>query len=552
MRTRAWLAALIVAGCASPEAPAAPTYFADVQPILMANCGRCHGASPASPAAGAFRLDRYVSGDTEAPDAFDYAEAIVRTAVYQQSPAMPPDYALSDRQKDVLLRWAEAGAPKGERDNVAPEAALTGIEDGAVVDDAIEVELHGWDTDLDGLYVQLWARDRTDANAPDVPLSAVLGAGTHAFTVDTGVLPSQHDIELVAVLDDGYADEPMQNRSIATLAGLHIDHGTRGAAPVVKLLSPARGGTHAGELELAWSATDADAGDTLAITLDLITEETGAVRSIATAAPNRGALTWSVPADLDTSAHYRVRVTATDASGNTRSDASAVTLGLAEVQPAMDRWDEWDEVRVLFVSHCGECHSEPARSPAIDYFRLDKYQLTDARPPATLDLGAFEQRALVLERLDRLEHHQEGMMPPAYRDAPSEEDLAAMRGWLLAGAPLARDTNARPTFAWRAPVATQATGEVTLEWEAGDAEGLARGVIEYAQRPFSIANGCADLRFATWTPIDDARFTTAGATTWTRTFAWTPPPTDGYYCLRATVTDLAQQTRVVVNPYGVR
>jgi len=547
--TRAGLLVLIVAGCAAPEAPPAPTYFTDVRPILMANCARCHGASPESPAAGAFRLDRYVSGETEEPDAFDYADAIVRTAVYQLSPAMPPDYELSERQKDVLLRWAEADAPKGERDNSAPEAALTGVDDGATVDDVIELELHSSDADLDGLHAQLWARDRTDVNVPDVPLSPVLGAGTHALTVDTGVLPSQHEIELYALLDDGYADDPMQNRTVATLAGLRIDHGARGAAPAVRLLSPSRGGTHVGELEIAWSATDADTGDTLTITLDLMTEENGVVQSIATAAPNTGALTWTVPTDLDTNAHYRVRVTATDPASNTRSDASPVTLALAAPQPAAGRWED---VRGLFVQYCVECHGEPARSPAIDYFRLDKYQLTDARPPATPDLGAFEQRALILDRLGRLDRNEEGQMPPAYRDAPSVEDLAAMRAWLLAGAPREPGTNARPTFAWRAPTAPQADGEVTLEWEATDAEGLGYGILEYTPRPSSVANGCTDLRFAAWTPIGDAQFREAGATTWTSTFTWTPPPTDGYYCLRATVTDLAQQSRVVINPYGVR
>ncbi len=50
MRRLAWFsflpAAVVVlaAGCGSPSVPAQPAYDADVRPILMAHCVRCHGA----------------------------------------------------------------------------------------------------------------------------------------------------------------------------------------------------------------------------------------------------------------------------------------------------------------------------------------------------------------------------------------------------------------------------------------------------------------------------------------------------------------------------
>ncbi len=45
----------------------------------------------------------------------------------------------------------------------------------------------------------------------------------------------------------------------------------------------------------------------------------------------------------------------------------------------------------------------------------------------------------------------------------------------------------------------------------------------------------------------------AGATSWADSFAWTPPPTpSGYYCVRGTVTDTANQATTVVNPFGLK
>src|SRR5665647_1266062 len=105
-----------LAGCGD-GLPASPTYFTDIQPILRANCVRCHGADPVDPKIAKFRLDRYVKGDAATFDAWDYAQGttqdpapMIRVAVDQESPAMPPDYALTDRQRDILARWRSVNA----------------------------------------------------------------------------------------------------------------------------------------------------------------------------------------------------------------------------------------------------------------------------------------------------------------------------------------------------------------------------------------------------------------------------------------------------------
>ena len=105
------------------------------------------------------------------------------------------------------------------------------------------------------------------------------------------------------------------------------------------------------------------------------------------------------------------------------------------------------------------------------------------------------------------------------------------------------------------PSSTQTGSPVTLQWSAADAEGLASGQLEYAKVNGIPGTGCANIINATWTPIPNpkASATLAGATSWADSFAWTPPATpSGYYCVRGSVTDTANQVTVVVNSFGIK
>jgi hypothetical protein len=131
------LLVLAVAGCAArPEAPAQPTW-ADVEPILRAECTTCHGGSAAlagSTADLTYRLDFFdmtseICGDAAIPtDGIRFAAAaagqIARDVTSDSSsvrPRMPPEPApwLADWQWQTLLRWARAPlrgpAPMGNR-----------------------------------------------------------------------------------------------------------------------------------------------------------------------------------------------------------------------------------------------------------------------------------------------------------------------------------------------------------------------------------------------------------------------------------------------------
>lgn len=104
------------------SAAAAPTWSADVAPLVTERCGACHTDGGAS-----FALDSY---DDAAPYARAMASAI-------EAGAMPPwdaastdecqprfgfknDPTLSDEEKALIRAWADAGAPEGDPATAAP------------------------------------------------------------------------------------------------------------------------------------------------------------------------------------------------------------------------------------------------------------------------------------------------------------------------------------------------------------------------------------------------------------------------------------------------
>lgn len=558
------------AGCGE-DLPANPTYFEDIQPLLREACGACHGADPVDPKVAAFRLDRYVKDDVSSYDVWDYAQAsggipapLQRVAVNREAPAMPPGKALSARDRELLERWLAQGAPKGTRANRLPAIERLAPAELGAVDQELSLSLRAWDDDLDGLIVELWAHELgASGDADDLQVSPRLGAGQRDLTIDTGTLTSKRSYQIYALLDDGYTDDPAQNRTRAdVVAEVFVDHGLRGTAPAVRLLTPNGGEALIGSTAITWSASDPDAGDSVTIELALVAVAADGTEisstAIASGLPNTGSYSWRIPASIPVEdgagalQRYRLRVTARDQLGqpqNVRSDLSDTTFTIAH--PAATTLT-WNDVRPVFTTYCGECHGEPARTGPLDYFRLDKYDAGDPVAPVTSDLGVYEVRQLVYQRMIAA-----GQMPPASSAQPSGADRAKVESWILGGAPRGASSGTRPSFTWLSPSATDATPPAVLQWRATDAEGLRSGRLEYAKVNGNIASGCAgaNLGGATWTVIADpkADVMLGGAVRWEDTLSWTPPSTSaGYYCVRGTVTDTEGQATSGVNAYGMR
>jgi mono/diheme cytochrome c family protein len=439
--TKHHLACLVLGACGA-GVPDQPTYFTDVAAILRANCVRCHGADPVDPKIATFRLDRYVRGDeaTTHFDVWDYASGdappILRVAVDHEAPVMPPDYALTDRQRELLDRWIANGAPKGTRDNHAPELALVSPLDATTADQQLDVKLRTWDADLDGLAVQLWYRDLTDPGAGERPIGALVGGGDRTFALDTGTLASTHTFALYAVLDDGYDDDPANNRTeVPVIPELRIDHGAHGTAPVVQLVSPNGGETLIDTATITWTASDPDAGDSLTYALELMNVDgdgnaTDVAVSIATGLTNLSSLSyaWTIPPTITDGTPFELRVTATDTTGNVRSDDSDHPVYVAK--PATTTYG-WADVRPVFETYCSACHAGDSKTPAIDYFCMLKYDAGDPDPACEAsDDGVFETKGLVYQRLVSAKS-----MPPASEMKPTQAEIDMVGSWILGGAP---------------------------------------------------------------------------------------------------------------------
>src|SRR5688572_3395022 len=92
--------------------PLAPTYFADVKPILDARCVACHGEGGVAP----FSLADYQGADSMAEAALVAVDsgamppfpASAECSAYRHDPRLLPE------ERDALEAWIEAGKPEGD------------------------------------------------------------------------------------------------------------------------------------------------------------------------------------------------------------------------------------------------------------------------------------------------------------------------------------------------------------------------------------------------------------------------------------------------------
>ncbi len=118
-----------IGACGTEEpVPANPTWVADVEPILRANCFHCHGASVES-MKGPFRWDVYDPTSMENKNVLGtmpptwfaegrtYGPSISARVNRDDLLRMPPAPAtkLSDRDIAVIKKWQGMGSPQGMR-----------------------------------------------------------------------------------------------------------------------------------------------------------------------------------------------------------------------------------------------------------------------------------------------------------------------------------------------------------------------------------------------------------------------------------------------------
>ena len=109
------LAIVAFSYAAAASEPSAPSYNADIRPILVEHCFSCHGADTASRQAG-LRLDRRddaVDSGAIVPGDPDSSAMLDRIFSDDPEEVMPPPAAkktLTPEQKKLLQQWIAAGA----------------------------------------------------------------------------------------------------------------------------------------------------------------------------------------------------------------------------------------------------------------------------------------------------------------------------------------------------------------------------------------------------------------------------------------------------------
>jgi hypothetical protein len=551
---------VLVTACGA-DVPDKPTWLGDVQPIVRANCARCHGADPTEEKLSRYRIDRSVAGDTATLDAFDKAGDIVAHAVDHEAPVMPPDYLLTERQQEILARWAAAGAPKGSRagGNTLGHIELVSPLDVATADQSLDTMFRSWDDDLDGLVVALWVRDEAGEN---ISVGTPVGGGLRELSIDAGTLASKHTFEVYAVVDDGYDDDPEVNKQhqVVLIPSVFVDHGIRGTAPRVELKTPNGGDTLVGSTTITWTATDPDPGDTLVIDLELVPAAGGTPIPIASGLANTQSFEWTIPAsvpDRDTTGapiSYRVRVTATDTLGmppNVRSDESDTSFTIERSVVTTYTWTA--NTRQIFADYCTKTCHDRSGTGSRPTMCLLQYQLGDDTSLCdATDQGAYENRLAILSELTA------GTMPP--RSAPSlpQDKRVILTNWIQGGAPYGTGgSDAAPSVSWTSPSGghlVAAGGVAALAWSVSDDVGLASDRVTYRKlRMTNAASQCLNdcngigVQFDATTP-SWLEITTGplSGTSQQRTFDWsTPSQGAGCYCVEATVVDTTNHSTTV-------
>jgi mono/diheme cytochrome c family protein len=126
--SRAWALALLSLAACSAGAPAGPSYYKDVEPILQANCLGCHVDGGIAP----FALDSYAKVKDKLAKVVYQVDSRTMPP-WPPGPKSPPllhSRALPDDQVATILGWAAAGAAPGSQDDhrVRPPNVL-GVRD---------------------------------------------------------------------------------------------------------------------------------------------------------------------------------------------------------------------------------------------------------------------------------------------------------------------------------------------------------------------------------------------------------------------------------------
>jgi len=509
MRKAAIFVCLVLVGC-GPSAPDRPTWEADVRPVVMANCARCHGYPAANGAPSTFRLDVYDSDVTNGRFMLG-AAAMARfmcARVHLRGDMPPRDASMSERARDILARWADCTLEQPPQtlpergsnpDNAAPELSFS-LGNGRP-DTSLEVAYNVTDAERDQVIGSLFLREVTvrDAgckNASAAPIKIALHNGNGRASFDTGTLCSGM-YTLSAELSDGGPGRLVTQ----DLGTVQVDHFFDNVAPFVELVSRFGGvggikeplredilNPDLGPIEVRLEAHDGDGDYDLALMVCALQGDKrvavtpGGCDADFPASPPAGT-TIAAPADNNLAAQKTVVVEAAalamldgiskvgepprtvrfevrvrDGRGAERRVVSPYLilskLSLASTNLRFTTGGTEGGGGRSIVGHCTACHGTGANTPRD--LRMDLQLYDDiATRKALLYRRVVLQREMPPPSTDLLLNDQ------TIGDIITEQERVEYGTWLLAGAPEPIVIHA-PTFAEFGMVAMGATGMRTF------------------------------------------------------------------------------------------
>jgi hypothetical protein len=417
----ATLSLALLAGCAEDPAPAEPTWAADVAPILRANCVRCHADPAIEGAPEGFVLDR--------PDGYTTDDGRVLlgarnmafyVAVRATDRSMPPDVPLTDRQVEILERFADLPAEDSEAGPTRYGPVLGAPRPG---NRPPSLRLEPGEVDADGLLSLGYALTDPDGDLVTGRLEARAGAATRV--ISTALLSGRGELRwdvdampagtaaLVAVLDDG-------SGAIEQELGSRVIDAGGGQAPTVAVSSVAGGlVTEADTAPGATVRIDAAAADAAVLRLSVDAERDGERIAIASDLPavigdNPVALSAT---EIPAGDGWRLRATVSTPSLERVALSPPFSVGRGDTEL------RWADVEPLFTAHCTVCHFGAGSTLHLPWDFGTRAGVVELR-------GAVHRRVAISRT-----------MPPVSasivfdKQAMSDDDRDRISRWLLAGAP---------------------------------------------------------------------------------------------------------------------